>query len=285
MHHNSFNSKLKYHTMMTIAGSDSIGGAGIQADIKTATALGVYAMSTITAVTAQNTSHVASYIAMNGEMVEAQIKTVCSDVMPAAVKTGMIPTGEVAHSIAKSIKHHEIKHLVIDPVAVATSHDRLSEDSAISVIARELFPLAEIITPNISEAALYTGLAPNDIAHDSYKAAEILLSMCPGYVLIKGGDTPNDEMISDILYWKDSCACICHHKFIHPLIKTANTHGTGCSLSSAIASFIAKGLPVFDAVAEAEKWITRAIISGANYELGHGHGPINHMVDIINIPN
>ncbi len=270
------NNAVFYPTMMTIAGSDSIGGAGIQADIKTASALGVYAMSVITAVTAQNTCHVASYQTISGDLIARQIDTVCEDVMPDAIKTGMIPTADAIHAIAVAIKKWNIKNIVVDPVAVATSRDRLSDDSAINAIVSEIFPLADIITPNVSEASLYTGLTQVQVKSSPAEAARMLLQMGPKYVLIKGGDTPDGDKICDCLFGFDG-SCV---DFRHQRINTVNTHGTGCSLSSAIASFLALGYSIDNAVSEAEQFIIRAIYAGSKIKFGNGHGPINHLINL-----
>lgn len=272
---------LHYDTMLTIAGSDSVGGAGIQADIKTATALGVYAMSAITAVTAQNTMRVLSYQAMSGKMIAAQIDAICADVTPQAMKTGMIPTAEAARAVVDAIRRHKLTNVVVDPVAVATSRDSLSDDSAISVIAKELFPLAHVITPNIDETALYSGMERDAVLSNTSAAAEKMLALGPQYVLIKGGDAGNDALVTDSLFRRDDNGRLIRTDFAHKRIFTPNTHGTGCSLSSAIASFLAKGLNLTEAVAEAEKWMSKAIEAGARYSFGHGHGPINHLFEIL----
>ncbi len=271
---------LHYKTMLTIAGSDSVGGAGIQADIKTATALGVYAMTAITAVTAQNTMRVIDYDAMSPLLLRSQLDAVCDDVQIDAVKIGMIPTGELAGIIADVIKQRRLTNVVVDPVAVATSRDVLSGDDAVSVVGSRLFPLADIITPNVAEAALHLHCIEKDVIADTRNAARRLLDIGSRAVLITGGDTRSEGFVQDLLMVRDVANDIVVHTFKHPYIDTCNTHGTGCSLSSAIASYLAKGCDLIEAVTHAEAWINQAIAAGAGYVFGHGHGPINHMFNI-----
>jgi len=269
-----------YNTMLTIAGSDPSGGAGIQADIKTATALGVYAMSVITAVTAQNTTGVFGYKAVGGDLLASQLRAVFDDVRPDAVKIGMIPDGESAGIIADFIEEYRPACVVLDPVAVATSRDALTSHDAPAVVARRLFGLSSLITPNVSETALYLGVDSDDVVADIPAAGAALLGMGAKAVLITGGDTHVGGDITDVFMCYGCNGILEAVTSVTPYVDTANTHGTGCSLSSAIASFVALGCDLRQAVAEAQAWIHQAIVSGAGYSFGHGHGPINHIFQI-----
>lgn len=264
----------KYQTILTIAGSDPIGGAGIQADIKTATSLGVYAMSVITAVTAQNTTGVKTYEAVSSQLLKDQLSMVLDDVTPDAVKIGMIPTVEAVEIIADLIWRYNLKNIVADPVCVATSGDSLTDCTVPEALAEYLFPKTDLITPNIPETEVFLGCQVS--AGNMKKAAEEL-SFTTGAkaVLVKGGHNINHEKSEDILFYKNS-----FYTFQTPRIATVNTHGTGCSLSSAIASYVAKGLSLPESVGKAKEWISEAIRNGADYKFGRGHGPINHLFNI-----
>ncbi|MBR1615040.1 MAG: bifunctional hydroxymethylpyrimidine kinase/phosphomethylpyrimidine kinase [Treponema sp.] len=254
-------------TALTIAGSDSSGGAGIQADIKTMTANGVYAMSAITALTAQNTTGVFAVQVTETEILKKQIEAVATDIFPDAVKTGMIPTEEQAHSIAESIKKFNFRNIVVDPVIVSTSGTKLISDEAISKIQKELFPLSTLITPNIPEAEfmLSTKIQTKE---QMEKAAETLSKKYGCSVLMKGGHMVNDAC--DFLFKKDGDGIW----FDGKRVDNKNTHGTGCTLSSAIASNLAKGLSLEESVLEAKKYLTLAL--EAMLDLGKGSGPLCH---------
>lgn len=256
----------KYFTVLSIAGSDSSGGAGIQADIKTISALGCYAMTAITGLTAQNTTGVTDIYPASDEIVKAQIDAVFADIPPMAVKTGMLTNHTVAAAVAESLEKYRPANLVVDPVMVSTSGSPLLTPDAIDVITKRIFPLAALITPNQAETRALTGFDDPD------RQAAALLGMGPGAVLIKGGDTADTDFKTDLLYITGRAPI--------PLradaIATRNTHGTGCTLSSAIASYLALGYDLPDAVSAAKLYITRAIEAGAFITTGSGHGPVNH---------
>lgn len=251
---------------LTIAGSDSSGGAGIQADIKTMSALGCYAMSVITAVTAQNTSGVTMTAGVAPEMVEAQIDAVMTDIPPLAIKTGMLYSAPVVEAVARALTRNVTqKHLVVDPVMVSTSGFKLIADDAIEAMVESIFPLAEVVTPNVAEAKVLTG------SDDPYRQAEAILAMGPRAVLLKGGDKCG-AIKTDLLF----TALGEQVALSAPEVNTPNTHGTGCTLSAAIVSFIAQGCPLTEAVEKAKNYLTDALISGARFRIGAGHGPVDH---------
>lgn len=262
----------KYSTVLSIAGSDSIGGAGIQADIKTCSAIGTYAMTAITAITAQNTTGVKSYIACQPTLLKEQLSAVLDDVTPDAVKLGMIPDYTSADIIADTIEKYNLKNIVVDPVLVATSGTALSDNSTLSVMKSRLFPLATVITPNIPEAETIAEHKISSVDDMISTAKDFLESYSPKAVLIKGGHMTNTDTLTDILATKLGIKPITNH-----YINTPNTHGTGCSLSSAIASYLAMGQNIDEAVTNACQWLHCAILHGKDYQLGHGHGPINHI--------
>lgn len=259
-----------YTTMLTIAGSDPSGGAGIQADIKTATALGVYAMSVITAVTAQNTTGVAGFEAVSPAMLEAQLRCVLSDVRPDAVKIGMIPSAEHVAIIAALLREYEVGNVVLDPVLVATSGDSLSDGGTVAALLSELAPLAAVITPNLPEIEVLTGEKPASPAEMGRLAGKLRESTGAGAVLLKGGHISGDADIIDVYADAENTDFIMHSR-----INTPNTHGTGCTLSSAIASNLAKGYDLDESVERAKEYISGAL--AAMLDLGHGSGPMNHM--------
>jgi len=271
---------LHYNTVLIIAGSDSIGGAGIQADIKTCTAHGVYAMTAITAVTAQNTCGVNSFEPVGGRLLRGQLDAVLSDVTPDAVKVGMLPDSDSVNIVAEAIEHYGLTHVVVDPVIVSTSGDHLSSSGALEAMKERLFPLAEIITPNIPEAIAISGM---EIAteEDCINVADCIIRQCGcNSVLVKGGHAQG-VMLTDFLVnaANDDSGIL---RFTNPRIDTVNTHGTGCTLSSAIASNLSRGMELAEACSEAIGWLHSAIENGAGYSLGHGKGPVNHMFRIIN---
>ena len=255
---------------LTIAGSDSSGGAGIQADLKTFAALGVYGASVITALTAQNTSGVSGIHQVPAEFVTAQIDAVFSDLDVGAVKIGMVAQPAVIDAIVAGLKRWSPKHVVLDPVMVATSGDRLLAVEAVEALRTRLIPLASVITPNLPEAA---ALLDEPVAMDEAaveKQGERLLAMGCRAVLIKGGHGQGPESIDHLI---DSSATLA---LAAPRIATRNTHGTGCSLSSAIAAGLARGESMESAVRHAKAWISAAIAAADRFSVGHGHGPIHH---------
>lgn len=255
---------------LTIAGSDSSGGAGIQADLKTFAALGVYGASAITALTAQNTKGVAGIHAVPAAFVAAQIDAVFSDLDVGAVKIGMVAQAESIDAIASALSRWKPGHIVLDPVMVATSGDRLLAAEAVEALRTKLMPLASVITPNLPEAAalLDEPIAKSEAEIESQ--GRRLLGLGCRAVLIKGGHGEGTESI-DYLVSADKTIALAA-----PRIATQNTHGTGCSLSSAVAASLAKGEDLETAVRNAKSWISAAIASADRFSVGHGHGPIHH---------
>ena len=257
-------------TSLTIAGSDSSGGAGIQADIKTMTANGVYAMSAITALTAQNTTGVYGILEVTPEFLANQLDCIFTDIRPDAVKTGMVSSSALIEVIAQKLTQYKAKNLVIDPVMVATSGAKLISDEAIETLKGKLLGLATLITPNIPEAQVLSGM---DIrtAEDMERAAKAIYEAYGCAVLCKGGHQLNDA--NDLLYSKEGARWYHGRRIANP-----NTHGTGCTLSSAIASNLAKGYSLDEAVERAKAYISGAL--AAMLDLGKGSGPMNHMFDL-----
>ncbi len=255
---------------LTIAGSDSSGGAGIQADLKTFAALGVFGASVITALTAQNTTGVSGIHQVPAEFVTAQIDAVFSDLAVGAVKIGMVAQRESIDAIAAGLTRWSPKHVVLDPVMVATSGDRLLAAEAVDALRTKLIPRASLITPNLPEAAalLDEPMATSEAAVEDQ--GKRLLAMGCQAVLIKGGHGPGAESIDYLIAAGGASALAA------PRIATRNTHGTGCSLSSAIAAGLAKGEAMETAVRNAKAWISAAIASADRFSVGHGHGPIHH---------
>lgn len=253
-------------TALTIAGSDSSGGAGIQADIKTMTMNGVYAMSAITALTAQNTLGVTGIFEVSPQFLAQQIDAVFQDIRPDAVKIGMVSSSGLIRTIADRLRTHGAENLVVDPVMVATSGARLMEAEAISTLTRELLPLAALLTPNIPEAEVLSGQAIRSQA-DMQAAAEKISRTYGCAVLCKGGHSLSDA--NDLLYMDGRCQWFQGRRIDNP-----NTHGTGCTLSSAIAANLAKGFPLDQAVSRAKAYISGAL--EAMLDLGQGSGPMNH---------
>jgi hydroxymethylpyrimidine/phosphomethylpyrimidine kinase len=257
-------------TALSIAGSDSSGGAGIQADIKTMSAHGVYAMSAITALTAQNTTGVTDILDSTPAFLSAQLDAVFTDIFPDAVKIGMVSSSELISVIAQKLRQYGARHIVVDPVMVATSGSRLLQENAVQALKTELLPLAEVATPNIPEAEILAEM-PISSPEDMERAAELISRRYHCAVLCKGGHDLNDA--NDLL-WKDGTG----HWFKGRRINNPNTHGTGCTLSSAIASNLAKGMDLEEAVRRAKDYISGAL--GAMLDLGHGRGPMNHLFDL-----
>ena len=253
-------------TAMTIAGSDSGGGAGIQADLKTFAALGVYGTSVLTAITAQNTVGVTGIHEVPVDIVAAQIEAVISDIGADAVKTGMLSSSDIIETVARELAHFRVDHLVVDPVMVAKSGDRLLREEAVSAMRRSLLPLAAVVTPNIPEAGALTDTSIES-GSDARRAAERIVSMGAKSVVVKGGHLPGRPV--DLFYDGRE-----FREFDAPRIETRNTHGTGCTFASAIAAGLARGLEVVDAVASAKEYVTEAIRH--SFDVGQGHGPLNH---------
>jgi len=252
---------------LTIAGSDSGGGAGIQADLKTFGALGVYGMSAITAVTAQNTRTVSRIAELDPGMVVAQIDAVADDIGVDAVKTGMLFSAAIVAAVAAAIRRHRMTNLVVDPVMVAKSGARLLRDDAVAALQRELLPLATVITPNLPEAAVLAGFAVDDEA-SALEAARRIRDLGPACVVIKGGHRPGTEVVD--LFFDGAVV----ERLTGERIATSSTHGTGCTLSAAITAFLALGLPPLDAVTRAREYLFAALRSAPG--LGGGAGPVDH---------
>lgn len=257
-------------TALTIAGSDSSGGAGIQADIKTMTANGVFAMSAITALTAQNTTGVTGIMEVSPEFLKEQIDCIFTDIRPDAVKIGMVSSAELIRAIAEKLEEYRAENIVVDPVMVATSGAKLISDDAIGTLKDALLPMADILTPNVPEAEVLSGMDVKT-AEDMVKAAEKISSTYHCAVLLKGGHQLNDA--NDLLYRDGD-----FRWFYGKRINNPNTHGTGCTLSSAIASNLAKGFDMDTSVERAKAYISGAL--GAMLDLGRGSGPMNHAFDI-----
>lgn len=257
-------------TALTIAGSDSGGGAGIQADLKTFSALGVYGTSVITALTAQNTRGVTAVLDTPPEMVAAQMDAVLGDIPIGAIKIGMLSNASIIETVAERLSHWGKTGVVLDPVMVATSGDRLLRPDAVTALTQKLFPLARIVTPNLQEAA---ALLDADIARDEatmHMQGEAILAMGCAAVLVKGGHGDEAESV-DVLVTREGTM-----RFAAPRIATRNTHGTGCTLSAAIAAGIAQGLLLAEAVGKAKEYVTAALQAGTDLRIGHGPGPVHH---------
>jgi hydroxymethylpyrimidine/phosphomethylpyrimidine kinase len=260
----------QYPRVLSIAGSDSGGGAGIQADLKTFSALGCFGMTAITALTAQNTCGVRAIHGVPPEMLRDQIDAVLEDIGVDAVKIGMLHAPDIVHTVAQAIDRHHLPHVVLDPVMVATSGAKLIDDPAITVLVAELFPRAALITPNLDEAGLLVGRSLSS-PQDMLPAAHELLRRGARAVLLKGGHLVGDTVVdlllqqgAEPLWWQG------------PRIDTANTHGTGCSLSSAIAAQLALGTDLPQAVQLARDFVRAALEAGATVKTGQGSGPLNH---------
>ncbi len=257
--------------ILIIAGSDSSGGAGIQADIKTVTALGSYAMTAITAVTSQNTTGVKSIISIKPREIAHQIEFTAQDIKPDAIKIGMLHSKEIIYAVLKSLKKIRIKKIILDPVMVAKGGTKLIDDYSIKIIKSKLIKEVSLITPNIPEAEILTKIkiiSPNDMIH----AAKILISLGANNVLIKGGHL-NSRIMQDIFLNKNEIIAFKNKK-----INTKNTHGTGCTLSSAIATYYSCGKTLKKSCEMAIKYVNHSIGTRPNY--GKGHGPINHLSTI-----
>ncbi len=260
----------RYARVLSIAGSDSGGGAGIQADLKTFAALGCYGMTAITALTAQNTLGVSGIHGVPPEFLKAQIQAVVEDIGVDAVKLGMLHAPEVVEVVAWAIDHYKLPNVVLDPVMVATSGDRLIAAETVQVLVRELFPRAVVVTPNLDEAALLIGHAIDGVdALDD--AASELLALGTSAVLLKGGHLPGEDVV-DLLAQSNGDRL----QLASTRIVSRNLHGTGCTLSSAIASHLALGYDLAKAVERARNYVVAAMAAGADVKVGSGHGPLNH---------
>ena len=255
---------------LTIAGSDSGGGAGIQADLKTFQRFGVFGTSAITAVTAQNTVGVSSWEAVSPGMVRAQIDAVAQDLFPGAFKTGMLANAAVASIVAAAIREHSLRNYVLDPVMVATSGDVLFEPDTIEVIRRELLPQASLVTPNLPEAAALLDAPLATTETMMCEQGERLLALGTKAVLMKGGHAGGPESI-DLLVEPSGVT-----RLIAERVATKNTHGTGCTLSAAIAAGLAKSVGLSEAVREAKAYVSAAIAAADRLHVGSGHGPVHH---------
>jgi hydroxymethylpyrimidine/phosphomethylpyrimidine kinase len=260
----------RYARLLTIAGSDSGGGAGIQADLKTFAALGCYGMSAITALTAQNTIGVRAIHAAPPEFLDQQIDAVVEDIGVDAVKIGMLHSPEIVRTVAAAIERHRLANVVFDPVMVATSGARLIDEPAVEMLVKELFPRTSLVTPNLDEAALLVGFAIHDDG-TLQRAAERLIARGARAVLLKGGHLPGEEVV-DLLLTADGRREIWRAS----RIASRNLHGTGCTLSSAIAARLALGDDLVAAIGAARDYVRKAIESGAEVRTGRGHGPLDH---------
>lgn len=260
-------------SVLTVAGWDGSGGAGIQADIKTISALGCYATSALTALPVQNTMGVRSIYPIPVEALKEQVYAILDDIYPSAIKIGMVHTSELARTIASILRDHPNIPVVFDPVMVATSGHRLIEEETIHVIMEELFPLATVITPNLDEASILAEMKVRTI-DDMMIAGKKILSFGCRSVLMKGGHLEGERITS--LYFLDSENV---HRYEFEKYQTNNTHGSGCTLSSAIASFIARGEDLKSAVTKAQQYVQQAIFSGKELSIGKGNGPLNHFFE------
>ena len=261
---------MKMKTALTVAGSDCSGGAGIQADLKTMTMNGVYAMSAITALTAQNTTGVRAIQESTPEFLKQQLDAIFQDIYPDAVKIGMVSSCELIRVIADRLKYYDAKNVVVDPVMVATSGSALMKTDAVRTLVEELIPLASLVTPNVPEAEILSGLTIKT-KEDMITAAKQLGDRYHCAVLLKGGHSINDA--NDLLYANGKLMW-----FEGKRIDNPNTHGTGCTLSSAIAANLAKGFTLVESVQRAKNYISGAL--GAMLDLGKGSGPMNHAFDL-----
>jgi hydroxymethylpyrimidine/phosphomethylpyrimidine kinase len=271
--------KLKnYKCVLTIAGSDSSGGAGIQADIKTISALGCYAASIVTALTAQNTQGVQAIYAIPEEFVMQQIHSVFNDIEVNAVKIGMLHDENMIATVAQALEKFKPASIILDPVMVSKNNCELLQPSSVSFLKERLFPLATLITPNLPEAEKLLGIKITTTT-DMQSAAIALGQQFKTNVLIKGGHL-NADQASDVFFAKEEGQCYWFHA---DRVETKHTHGTGCTLSAAVSSYIAKEYSLYDAIFNAKQYLTNAIRSGSGFRLGHGCGPVNHFYHVGNV--
>ena len=267
--------KKKYNKVLTIAGSDSGGGAGIQADIKAISAMGCYAASAITAVTVQNTMGVQAVHPIPLDILAGQIDAVLSDIGADCIKIGMLHSAEVVESVAEKIEKYGIRNIVLDPVMVSTSGHRLIEESAVEVIKKRLLPLARVVTPNVPEAEILIGRKITGEC-DFEAVAQELADNYGVSVFLKAGHLTDDTLTDYFYNAEDTTLTLLPSN----RVKTNNTHGTGCTLSSALAAALAKGESLTTAAKSAKSYIEQAIISGATYKIGNGYGPVNHFFNL-----
>ena len=262
--------KQKYFRALTIAGSDCSGGAGIQADLKTYSALGCYGMSVVTVLTAQNTQGVQAIQELPPQFIIQQIQSILDDVGVDAVKVGMLFNSSIIKEVARALRENPVKKLVVDPVMFAKSGDRLLQEDAIDSYNQELLPLASVLTPNIAEASALLHREINN-REDMEQAAKDLCDLGPQAVVVKGGNLLK-ESSDDCLFIKGEGL----HWLPQERIATENVHGTGCTFSAAITAFLARSFPLEQAVLEAKQYLTEALTAGAGYQLGQGKGPVLH---------
>jgi hydroxymethylpyrimidine kinase/phosphomethylpyrimidine kinase len=260
--------------LLSIAGSDPSGGAGVQADLKTFSALGCYGMAVITALTAQNTRGVTGVHVPPASFVAEQIEAIFADVRVDAVKIGMLASPEIVVAVAQSLARHAPKHIVLDPVLVATSGDSLGAPGVVEAMRAHLFPLASLITPNLPEAATLAGAPEATDAAGLEKLAALLHAQGARAVLVKGGHLTG-ATAEDALFANGVVT-----RFSAPRVVTRNTHGTGCTLSSAIAAHLARGLALNEAIRAAKDYLTEALRAGDRLDVGHGHGPVHHFAQV-----
>jgi hydroxymethylpyrimidine/phosphomethylpyrimidine kinase len=253
--------------VLTIAGSDSGGGAGIQADLKTFGALGVFGTSAITAITAQNTVEVTRIEEVSAAMVAAQIEAVATDIGIDAAKTGMLASAAIIEAVTAALKKHRTANLVVDPVMIAKSGERLLREDAVSAMKTRLLPLAEIVTPNLPETEILTGLTVTD-EEQMREAARRIHDLGPRCVVLKGGHAPGPNVVDLYYDGRD------FHELKAARVETRNTHGTGCTFAAAIAAYLAHGLPPLEAVSRAKEYLTAALRAAP--DIGRGHGPVDH---------
>ncbi|ENM5786652.1 bifunctional hydroxymethylpyrimidine kinase/phosphomethylpyrimidine kinase [Vibrio metoecus] len=265
------NSSLQTPIVLTIAGSDSGGGAGIQADIKAISATGSYACSVITAITAQNTQGVSAVFPLPLEIIEQQLEAIFCDIPVLAVKIGMLADAQIITLVAKKLRQYQPKWIVLDPVMVSTSGHHLLAEDAVITLKNELLPLASIITPNLPEAAVLVGMAEQEWQQNPQQGIAALSQLDAQAVLLKGGHNHQQRDSDDLLIEANNI-----YPFRAPRIATQNTHGTGCSLSSAIASYLAQGYALKEAVEKAKQYIHQAILHADQLKIGQGYGPIHH---------
>ncbi len=264
----------RWPTALTIAGSDSSGGAGIQADLKTFAAFGVYGASCITALTAQNTTGVQAVSVVDPAFVVSQLDSVLADLNVVAVKTGMLANASIVAAVAARLKRETSLLLVVDPVMIATSGDQLLTDDAVSTYLDRLLPLATLVTPNLPEAARLLGVAEARTVDESIDQAKALVARGCRAVLLKGGHASGTEIVDILCTGGGSGSGV--DLFRHPRVVTHNTHGTGCTLSAAITAALVERMPLNAAVAKGIDFVGRAVLSGALMQIGRGHGPVDH---------
>ena len=269
------NAKRGYRRVLSIAGSDSGGGAGIQADLKTFSAHGCYGMTAITALTAQNTLGVRDIHPVPAAFIKAQMESVLDDIGADAIKIGMLFSADVIRTVAQVLKEQSVQRVVLDPVMVAQSGETLLEEQAVQAMGQELIPAVDLITPNLPEAEKLLQYTIADL-NAMHRAVRDLAAFGSRAVLLKGGHRKGAVCV-DLLYLRDEDRCV---RLEAEYVETDNNHGTGCTLSSAIAANLACGLDMEDAVGKGKEYITRAIQAGADHRLGHGHGPVHHFVGI-----